>query len=90
MNVFYFQIYPEFELDKQFVVNQIHLIFGTDASSSTQPMTSLEESVQTPSQIASKFSSIAYAKGAAIVRMIRNLMGKENFDTSIREYLKEK
>ncbi|XP_013106945.2 membrane alanyl aminopeptidase [Stomoxys calcitrans] len=83
------EIYPEFELDKQFVVNQIHLIFATDATNSTQPLTSPEASINSPSQVAYKFSGITYAKGAAIVRMICNLMGKNNFDTAIREYLKE-
>ncbi|XP_073820303.1 membrane alanyl aminopeptidase [Musca autumnalis] len=83
------EIYPEFELDKQFVVNQIHLIFGTDATQSTQPMTNPEEKINSPSEVGYKFSSITYAKGAAIVRMICNLMGKEQFDTALREYLKE-
>uniref|UniRef100_W8BYW8 Aminopeptidase n=2 Tax=Ceratitis capitata TaxID=7213 RepID=W8BYW8_CERCA len=83
------QLYPEYHLDQQFVVNQIHLIFGIDAVGSTQPMTSPEESINTPSEIGYKFSSIAYAKGAAIIRMIANLMGLDNFDNAIRAYLKE-
>ena len=84
------QLYPEYELDKQFVVNQVQLIFGTDATNNTQPLTTPEESINTPSEIAYKFSGITYAKGAAIVRMFANLMGKENFDLAIREYLKDK
>ncbi|XP_075168188.1 membrane alanyl aminopeptidase [Haematobia irritans] len=83
------EIYPEFELDKQFVVNQVHLIFATDATNGTQPMTSPEAIINSPSEVASKFSSITYAKGAAIVRMICILMGKEKFDLATREYLKE-
>ncbi|XP_002073917.2 membrane alanyl aminopeptidase isoform X1 [Drosophila willistoni] len=80
---------PEYQLDQQFVVRQLQLIFATDAVNSTQPMTSPEESVQTPAQIANKFSSIAYAKGASIVRMWRNAMGHDNFDAAIRDYLKQ-
>ncbi|XP_036342051.1 aminopeptidase N-like [Rhagoletis pomonella] len=83
------KLYPEYQLDQQFVVNQIHLIFGIDAVNSTQPMTSPETEIQNPIEIGYKFSSIAYAKGASILRMIANLMGVDNFDTAIRAYLKE-
>ncbi|XP_062123710.1 aminopeptidase N-like [Drosophila sulfurigaster albostrigata] len=83
------QLSPEYQLDQQFVVRQLQLILRTDAVASTQPMTSLEANVQTPAQIANKFSSIAYAKGASIVRMWRNIMGGENFEKSINSYLKE-
>lgn len=77
-------------MDKQFVINQVQLIFGTDATNSTQPLTSAEETINTPSEVGYKFSGITYAKGAAIVRMFANLMGKDNFDAAIREYLKDK
>lgn len=53
-------------------------------------MTSLEKSINTSQEIGSKFSNIAYSKGAAILRMFSNLMGKENFDKAVRNYLKEK
>ncbi|XP_017007630.2 aminopeptidase N [Drosophila takahashii] len=83
------QLYPEYHLDEQFVVRQMQLIFATDARNSTQPMTSLESEIQTPSEIAYKFSGIAYAKGACILRMWRNIMGAQNFDRAIQNYLKQ-
>ncbi|XP_032291603.1 membrane alanyl aminopeptidase [Drosophila virilis] len=83
------QLHPEYQLDEQFVVRQLQLIFATDARASTQPLTSPEASIQTPSQIGYKFSSITYAKGASIVRMWRNAMGGANFDTAIRTYLEQ-
>ncbi|KAH8341862.1 hypothetical protein KR059_002704 [Drosophila kikkawai] len=83
------QLYPEFHLDQQFVVRQMQMIFNTDARNSTQPLTSPESEIQTPAQIAYKFSGITYAKGACIVRMWRNAMGADNFDTAIRSYLQE-
>jgi len=67
----------------------MHLIFVTDARNSTQPLTSLESDIQTPSEIAYKFSGIAYAKGACILRMWRNIMGEQNFDRAIQNYLKQ-
>lgn len=66
------------------------MIFDIDATNSSQPLTSLEESVNSPSEIGDKFSNIAYAKGASVLRMFANLMGKQNFDAAIQEYLKEK
>uniref|UniRef100_A0A1I8Q2F1 Aminopeptidase n=1 Tax=Stomoxys calcitrans TaxID=35570 RepID=A0A1I8Q2F1_STOCA len=83
------EIYPEYELDKQFVLNEMHAIFDLDSTINTQPLTSPEESIQTPSEIGSKFSNLAYNKGASFVRMIANAMGKENFDKAMREYLKD-
>ncbi|XP_075167370.1 membrane alanyl aminopeptidase-like [Haematobia irritans] len=83
------QIYPEYELEKQFVLNEMHTIFSLDATNSSQPLTSPEETIQTPTEVGSKFSNIAYNKGASVVRMIANAMGKENFDKAIREYIKE-
>lgn len=76
-------------MDQQFVVRQVQLIMITDSRIGIQSMTSAEDSVNTPSEIANKFSSIAYAKGASIVRMWRNLMGGDNFDEAIRGYLKQ-
>ncbi|XP_034485935.1 membrane alanyl aminopeptidase [Drosophila innubila] len=83
------QLYPEYQLDQQFVVRQLQMILQTDSGNSTQPMTSPETSIQTPSEIGHKFSSIAYAKGASIVRMWRNIMGADNFNKAIRSYLKQ-
>lgn len=68
----------------------MHKVFDIDATSLAQPMSTLELSINTPEEIASQFSDFAYAKGASIVRMFANLMGKKNFDLAIKEYLKEK
>lgn len=82
-------MYPEYEFEQQFLLKELHTIFELDATVNTQPMTSKEVNINTPSEIGNKFSNIAYSKGAAILRMFRNLMGKNNFDLAIREYLKE-
>ncbi|CAD6995173.1 unnamed protein product [Ceratitis capitata] len=82
------KLFPEYQLDQQFVVEQLHVAFGIDAISSTQPLTSTDEEIQSPSEIDYKFSTITYKKGATIVRMIANLMGHDNFENAIRAYLK--
>ena len=69
---------------------QLQMIFDLDATNQTQPLTTAEEKVNTPLEIGNKFSSIAYAKGAAILYMFRNLMGSSNFHKAIKDYLNEK
>ncbi|XP_002073916.2 aminopeptidase N [Drosophila willistoni] len=83
------ELYPEYQLDQQFVVRKLQHIFPSDAVNSTQPLTSPEESIQTSSDIYFKFANIPFAKGGSIVRMWRNAMGHDNFDAAIRDYLKQ-
>lgn len=87
--VLFSQLYPEYQLDQQFVVRQLQMILQLDSGNSSQPMTSPESSVQTPSEIGNKFSSIAYAKGASVIRMWKNIMGADSFNKAIRSYLKQ-
>lgn len=82
-------MYPQYKLDQQFVLKQTQNIFELDATSYTQPLSHPEENINTPDEVGYKFSNIAYSKGAAILRMISNLMGTENYDNAIRDYLKE-
>lgn len=75
-------------MDKQFVVDQMHLIFNTDANFGVAKLT--DPTVSSPSEIGSMFSSITYVKGASIVRQIRTAMGEEKFLKSLQNYLSEK
>ena len=84
------QIYPEYGFEAQFAADQVHKAFEMDAQNSTQPLTSPEQSINLREEIAHKTSSLAYVKGATVLRMIANLMGQNNFDTAVREYLTEK
>uniref|UniRef100_A0A674PFZ0 Aminopeptidase n=1 Tax=Takifugu rubripes TaxID=31033 RepID=A0A674PFZ0_TAKRU len=45
--------------------------------------------VSTPAEITSVFDSISYSKGASILRMLEDWMGKENFRDGCRKYLKD-
>ncbi|EDV92816.1 membrane alanyl aminopeptidase [Drosophila grimshawi] len=83
------ELYPEYQLDQQFVVHKLQHILTTDSLYGTQPLTSGEWRVQTPDEIYNKFSSISFAKGASFIRMCRNAMGSENFDRAVQNYLKE-
>ena len=44
-------------------------------------------SIVYPDEIMENFDSIAYEKGASVVRMMANFMGVDNFNTGITSYL---
>ncbi|KAH8359934.1 hypothetical protein KR093_009586, partial [Drosophila rubida] len=82
------ELYPEYQLDQQFVVQKLQHVMSTDALNLTQPMTSPEASIQTPADIDYKFGRISFAKAASIIRMWRNAMGETNFDQAMISYLR--
>lgn len=75
------------ELDNQFVVEQLQAVLLSDSLESTHPMTF---EVNSPSEIATAFDSISYNKGASVLRMVQHVIGADNFRNAVREYLKEK
>lgn len=50
----------------------------------------MTNNVNTPTEISATFDSISYNKGAAVIRMMEHLMGKENFKLGLNEYLRLK
>ncbi|TDG38716.1 hypothetical protein AWZ03_014862, partial [Drosophila navojoa] len=83
------KLYPEYQLDQQFVVHKLQHVLTTDSLNITQPMTSSDASIQTPADIAHKFGRISFAKAASVIRMWSLAMGEENFNRAIANYLKE-
>lgn len=80
------EVNPEWELDKQFVVEQIQGVFNMDSLENTHPMS--DETIKSPADIAIMFDSISYNKGASIIRMIKHAMGEQKFKTALQKYLK--
>lgn len=80
-----FKVETDFELDKQFVVDQIHSVMQMDATNSTNPMTN--DDTNSPRELRRMFNSISYNKGASFVRMIKHSLGEEKFRQSLNEYL---
>lgn len=74
-------------LDYQFVVDQLQVVFGADASETIHALTS---DTYTPADISRKFDSISYNKGASIIRMMAHIMGETYFRDVLRSYLKAK
>uniref|UniRef100_A0A8C6PKC4 Aminopeptidase n=1 Tax=Nothobranchius furzeri TaxID=105023 RepID=A0A8C6PKC4_NOTFU len=62
--------------------------FEEDALTSSHPLSTPLEEVQTTSQILGMFDAISYSKGAMVLRMLADFVGEDNFDNGIRAYLK--
>ena len=60
--------------------------FDTDSLTSTRP---IEYPVISPADAEGMFDILTYEKGAAVVRMLEQYLGEEQFRTGIRQYLAE-
>ncbi|KAL9898322.1 uncharacterized protein ACN427_006527 [Glossina fuscipes fuscipes] len=80
------KVEEEFELDKQFVTEQIQSVMVKDSMNDTNPLS--DENTNTPSDLNRMFNSISYNKGATFIRTVRHIMGEEKFQKSLQDYLK--
>ncbi|XP_043498883.1 putative aminopeptidase-2 [Polistes fuscatus] len=80
-------IKPEWELEYQFVVNELHSAFKRDALTSSHPMS---YDVSTPTEIGDIFDKITYAKAGSVIRMIEKTYGSDVFYAALQNYLEER
>lgn len=74
------------DLEHQFVVEQLQGVMQMDSLESTHPMT---HNVYTPSQVSGIFDSISYNKGAVTLRMVEHILTTEKFIYANQQYIKE-
>ncbi|XP_077329964.1 aminopeptidase N-like [Lithobates pipiens] len=79
---------PTWNITDLLVLYDTHRVMAVDALASSHPLTSPEEEVQTPSDISGLFDSIAYSKGAAVIRMLSSFLTEELFVEGLQTYLK--
>ncbi|XP_037728262.1 membrane alanyl aminopeptidase-like [Drosophila subpulchrella] len=77
----------EWELEKQFVVDQVQSVMAMDSTNATNPLS--DENTYTPAHLSRMFNSISYNKGASFIRMIKHTMGEEQFKLALQAYLKK-
>lgn len=82
------EIYSEFEMDKQFPIEQIQVVFKEDSLPGVKPMTNPH--VAASNLLKGTFNHISYNKAASIIRQIKYAIGEKNFQAALREYLIEK
>ncbi|XP_023311598.1 membrane alanyl aminopeptidase-like [Anoplophora glabripennis] len=76
--------FKSWELENQFVIDQLQSSLKLDALSSAS---ALSYPVETPPEILTKFNTLAYSKAASIIRMAQHVMGPENFQKGVRYFL---
>uniref|UniRef100_A0A8C3V845 Aminopeptidase n=2 Tax=Catharus ustulatus TaxID=91951 RepID=A0A8C3V845_CATUS len=69
------------------VLNEVHDVMATDALASSHPLSFREEEINTPAQISEVFDSIAYSKGASVLRMLSTFLTEEIFKQGLQSYL---
>uniref|UniRef100_A0A1A8PTP5 Aminopeptidase n=2 Tax=Nothobranchius rachovii TaxID=451742 RepID=A0A1A8PTP5_9TELE len=79
---------PSFQIKDTMIMSELHSAFEEDALTSSHPLSTPLEEVQTTSQILGMFDAISYSKGAMVLRMLADLVGEDVFDNGIRAYLK--
>ncbi|XP_069118198.1 endoplasmic reticulum aminopeptidase 1-like [Argopecten irradians] len=75
---------PSFSMMDQFVLSDLMRAMARDCVQSSHPIT---VDVKDPGQIDELFDAISYSKGASLIRMLNNFMGKDNFQAGIKKYL---
>ncbi|KAK2575060.1 hypothetical protein KPH14_008800 [Odynerus spinipes] len=77
-------ILPDWGLMEEFLTDQIHSVFVTDAKLSTHPII---QTVNNPDEITAIFDEISYKKGSSVIRMMENFVGADSFYAGITTYL---
>lgn len=76
--------YEDWKMMDQFLIDDLHSVLTLDATLASHPIV---QTVKTPDQITEIFDSITYNKGAAVIRMMDDFVGNDNFKTSVTNYL---
>uniref|UniRef100_A0A8C5P9I1 Aminopeptidase n=1 Tax=Leptobrachium leishanense TaxID=445787 RepID=A0A8C5P9I1_9ANUR len=79
---------PTWNIKDLIVLYDLHRVMAIDALASSHPLTTKEEEVNTPSEISELFDSIAYSKGASVIRMLSVILSEEVFVKGLAAYLK--
>lgn len=77
-------VLPHWGLMDEFLVDQMHSVFVTDAKLSSHPIV---QTVSNPDEITAIFDEISYKKGSSVIRMMENFIGEEIFYGGISTYL---
>jgi aminopeptidase N len=78
--------YDDWDLEQQFVVENLEQSMQLDSTDNTHPMTS---SVYTKKEASDIFDNISYNKAASILRMLSYFVGRDNFQRILQRHLRE-
>ena len=77
---------PDWKRWLAFANLEVPWAMGTDQLATTRP---IEFEVNSPAEVDEMFDSITYGKGSAVLRMIEQFIGEEEFRTGVGNYLRE-
>ncbi|XP_036977338.1 thyrotropin-releasing hormone-degrading ectoenzyme isoform X2 [Acanthopagrus latus] len=78
-------LFPKWNMEKQrFLTDVLHEVMLLDGLSSSHP---ISQEVEQATDIDRVFDWIAYKKGAALIRMLANVMGQTLFQKGLNDYL---
>ncbi|XP_029642083.1 endoplasmic reticulum aminopeptidase 1 [Octopus sinensis] len=77
---------PDFDTNQYIMLRQFISALNKDAFETSHP---IENGVKQPRDIAVVFDSITYKKGASILNMLQEFLGKERFRKRVCNYLKK-
>ncbi|XP_066491470.1 aminopeptidase N [Tiliqua scincoides] len=78
---------PTWSIKDLVVSNEMYRVMATDALVSSHPLSFREDEINTPAQISEVFDSIAYSKGAAVLRMLSEFLTEDRFKRGLQSYL---
>lgn len=78
----------DWDLEAQFVVENLQQSMQLDSTNDTHPMT--DTTVNTKAQASAIFDNISYNKAASIIRMLSHYIGMEKFAETLKHYLEQK
>ena len=77
-------LFPDWQLWTQFAIDEQHPALQLDALEHTHP---IEVPVHHPDEIRTIFDTISYSKGASVIHMLHEYLGKTDFRNGLRHYL---
>ncbi len=80
------RIFPKWNIWTRFLYGDHGPALRLDALKHTHP---IEVEVHHPNEIGEIFDEISYSKGSAVIRMLANYLGKDDFKEGLRYYLKK-
>lgn len=80
--------YTDWDLEEQFVVENLQQSMQLDSTDSTHPMTNPQ--VKTKADSSGMFDNISYNKAASIIRMLSYYITQAKFQETLKTYLQTK
>ncbi len=79
-------LFPDWHIWDLYIADRYTLALRLDSLSNSHP---IEIKVNHPNEINEIFDMVSYAKGSAVIRMLAEYLGQDNFRDGLRHYLKK-